>query len=124
MKAVGQGYGKKKVTEARKKTAVDRSPLGQLKALPQPVGINGGSYTYWVDVTKSPLTFTASDGSELGDDCRSLEDITKWMEKWAAQLWTEFLDGQEDIDLLREEGIIRVKKGRTDQEDHETHMRG
>jgi hypothetical protein len=111
--------------EARKKAAtVDHSPLGQLKALPQPVGINGGGYTYWVDVTKTPLEFIASDGSELGDECRSLEDITKWMEKWAADIWKEFLAGDEDLDLLREEGIIRVKKGRTDQEDHETHMRG
>lgn len=110
--------------EARKKAAsADHSPLGQLKALPQPVGINGGSYTYWVDVTKTPLTFTASDGSEI-DEASTLEGIVPWMAKWAADLWLEFLNGDEDLDMLREEGIIRIKKGRTDQQDHESNMRG
>ena len=111
--------------EARKKAAkVDYSPLGQLKALPQPIGINGGSYTYWVDFTKTPLEFVASDGSELGDKCRTLEGIADWMAKWAAEIWMEFLNGDENLDLLREEGIVRIKKGRTDQQDHEAEMRG
>lgn len=101
----------------------DNSPLGQLKELPQPIGINGGSYTYWVDVTKSPLKVVASDGSELGDKCKSLKDLSKWMSKWAADLWLEFLDGDESIDVLIGENIIRIKKGSTDQQDHESHMR-
>jgi hypothetical protein len=103
----------------KKKPVVDYSPLGQLQKLPQPIGINGGSYTYWVDVTKTPLKFTASDGSELGDKCRTLESIAKWMDKWAAEIWLEFLDGKEDLDLLRGENIIRIKKGRGDQQEHE-----
>lgn len=106
----------------KKKPVEDYSPLGQLKKLPQPIGINGGSYTYWVDVTKSPLKFTASDGSEV-DEAKSLEDISKWMDKWAAEIWMEFLDGQEDLEMLRGENIIRIKKGSTDQQDHETKQR-
>lgn len=106
--------------EAKKKYTSAPTPLKQLQALPQPIGINGGSYTYWVDVTKTPLEFVASDGSELGDECRTLEDISKWMEKWTAEIWKEFLDGEESLDFLREEGIVRLKKGRTDQRDHET----
>lgn len=110
-----------KVDEA-KKPAKDYSPLGQLKELPQPIGINGGSYTYWVDVTKTPLKFTASDGSVV-DEAKSLKDIAKWMDKWAAQLWLEFLNDEESLDMLRGENIIRVKKGRTDQGEHEANMR-
>jgi len=105
----------------KKKEPVDDSPLGQLKRLPQPIGVNGGSYTYWVDVTKSPLKFTASDGSEI-DKAKTLEDIARWMEKWAAEIWLEFLDGKEDLEMLRDENIIRIKKGRTDQQDHEENM--
>jgi hypothetical protein len=108
--------------EAKKKAPVDNSPEAQLRALPQPIGINGGSYTYWVDVTKSPLKFTASDGSEI-DEAKSLRDIEKWMEKWAGQLWLEFLDGVESIEMLRDENILRTKRGRTDQQDHESNMR-
>lgn len=109
--------------EARKKAAkVDYSPLGQLKELPQPIGINGGSYTYWVDVTKTPLEFVASDGSELGDKCRTLEGIADWMEKWAAEIWLEFLNEDASLDALRGENIVRIKKGRTDQQDHESGM--
>lgn len=107
--------------EARKKaSAVDYSPLGQLKALPQPVGINGGSYTYWVDVTKTPLKFTASDGAVL-DKAKTLEDLTAWMEKWAADIWLEFLNGDENLEVLQGEGIIRSKKGRMDQSEHESY---
>jgi hypothetical protein len=105
-----------------KKPARDYSPLGQLKELPQPIGINGGAYTYWVDVTKTPLKFTASDGSVI-DKAKTLEDIAKWMDKWAAQLWLEFLRDEEGIDALKAENIIRTKKGRTDQQDHEANMR-
>jgi hypothetical protein len=100
----------------------DNSPMGQLERLPQPIGINGGSYTYWVDVTKTPLKFVASDGSEI-DEAKTLKDISKWMDKWAAQLWNEFLDGDEDLENLRAENIVRVKKGRGDQADHERMMR-
>lgn len=106
-----------------KKSSRDYSPLGQLKELPQPIGINGGAYTYWVDVTKTPLKFTASDGSVL-DKAKTLEDVAKWMDKWAAQLWLEFLRDEEDIDALKAENIIRIKKGSTDQQDHEANMRG
>lgn len=104
-----------------KKSQVDDSPLGQLKRLPQPIGINGGSYTYWVDVTKTPLKFTASDGSEV-DEAKTLEDIAEWMDKWAAKLWLEFLNDEEGIDALRAENILRVKKGRANQQDHEENM--
>lgn len=104
-----------------KKSQVDDSPLGQLKRLPQPIGINGGSYTYWVDVTKTPLKFTASDGSEV-DEAKTLEDIAEWMDKWAAKIWLEFLNDEEGIDALRDENILRVKKGRTNQQDHEENM--
>lgn len=99
------------------------SPLEQLKALPQPIGINGGAYTYWVDVTKSPLKFTASDGAVI-DEANTLEDIVKWMDKWAADLWQEFLSGDEALELLRGENIVRIRKpnGRMDQEDHESQM--
>jgi hypothetical protein len=114
---------KSNILEARaKKVQKDYSPLGQLKELPQPIGINGGSYTYWVDVTKTPMTFVASDGSEI-DEAKTLEDIAEWMDKWAAQIWLEFLDGQESLEMLRDENIIRLKKGRTDQQDHESNMR-
>ena len=110
------------VTEA-KKPPKDYSPLGQLKELPQPIGINGGSYTYWVDVTKTPLKFVSSDGAVI-DKAKKLEDIAKWMDKWAAQMWLEFLDEKEDLENLKQEGIVRLKKGRTDQAEHEAHMRG
>lgn len=99
------------------------TPIGQLEQLPQPIGINGGSYTYWVDVTKTPLKFVASDGSEV-DEAKTLEDIAKWMDKWAAQLWLEFLSGDEDLENLRAENIVRLKKGRGDQAEHERQMRG
>lgn len=103
--------------------AADDSPMGQLEKLPQPIGINGGSYTYWVDVTKTPLKFVASDGSII-DKAKKLEDIAKWMDKWSAKIWLEFLKGDEDLENLRGEGIIRSKKGGGDQQDHERHMRG
>lgn len=97
----------------------DDASLKQLKQLSQPIGINGGSYTYWVDVTKSPLKFVASDGSEV-DEAKTLEDIAKWMDKWAADIWLDFLRGDEELDYLQEEGIIRQRKGRGDQQEHES----
>jgi hypothetical protein len=100
----------------------DDTPIGQLERLAQPIGINGGSYTYWVDVTKTPLKFTASDGSEI-DKAKTLEDIAKWMDKWAAKLWLEFLNGDEDLEGLRAENIVRLKSKRTDQAEHEQNMR-
>jgi hypothetical protein len=106
------------LAEARKKPQKDYSPLGQLKELPQPIGINGGSYTYWVDVTKTPLKFTASDGAEV-DEAKTLEDIARWMDRWAAQLWLEFLNGDESLEMLKDERIIRLRKGAGDQRDHE-----
>jgi hypothetical protein len=78
------------------KKVIDYSPAGQLARLPQPIGINGGSYTYWVDVTKAPMKFIASDGSEI-DKAKSLEDIARWMDKWAAEIWLEFLAGAEGL---------------------------
>lgn len=101
---------------------LDNSPLAQLQRLPQPIGVNGGSYTYWVDVTKTPLKFTASDGSEI-DKAKTLEDIAKWMAKWAADLWFEFLRGEESLELLQDEGIVKAKRGRGDQQEHEAGMR-
>lgn len=111
------------ITEAKAKTPIDDSPLGQLKQLPQPIGINGGSYTYWVDVTKTPLKFVASDGSVL-TKAKTLEDIAKWMDRWAEKIWLNFLKGNEDLEGLKAEGIVRTKKGRMDQAEHEAHMRG
>jgi hypothetical protein len=102
-----------------KKASADDNPLGQLKALEQPIGINGGSYTYWVDVTKTPLKFIASDGSVI-NKAKTLEDIAEWMDKWAANLWLEFLNGEESLEFLKDENIIRAKKDRTDQQDHES----
>jgi hypothetical protein len=100
--------------------AID-SPLAQLQRLPQPIGINGGSYTYWVDVTKTPLKFTASDGSEI-NEAHSLRDIEKWMDKWAAQPWLEFLNGDEELEALQDEKIVCLKRpGRgMNQADHES----
>jgi len=114
------------LSEAKKKASPrDDSPLGQLKELSQPIGINGGSYTYWVDVTKTPLKFTASDGSELDgeDGPKTLKDIGRWMAKWAQEYWNEFLDGEESLEFMMEEGIIKTKKGGMTQQDHERQMR-
>lgn len=94
--------------------------LEQLKRLPQPIGINGGAYTYWVDVTKTPLKFTASDGSEV-DEAKSLEDIARWMNKSKAELWLEFLNGDESLEMLQDEGLIRRKRGAGDQQEHEAY---
>jgi hypothetical protein len=104
------------LAETRK--PADNSPLAQLQHLPQPIGINGGSYTYWVDVTKTPLKFTASDGSEI-EEAKTLKDIAKWLDKWAASFWLEFLDGQESLEVLQDERIIRVKTGHPSQANHE-----
>jgi hypothetical protein len=109
------------LTEA-KKPPVDNSPLAQLKRLPQPVGINGGSYTYWVDVTKTPLKFTASDG-DVVDKAKTLKDIAKWLDSHLAEVWLDFLNGDEDLEFLKDEGVIRAKKGRGDQQEHEAGMR-
>ena len=103
-------------------TKPPRGPIEELKALPQPIGINGGAYTYWVDVTKSPLKFVASDGSEL-DEAKTLKDIGKWMDKHMQEFWNEFLDDQESLEFLMDEGVIRLKKGRGDQQEHEANMR-
>ena len=100
----------------------DDSPLGQLKRLPQPIGINGGSYTYWVDVTKTPLKFVASDGSQI-DKAKTLEDIAGWLDKYQATQWLAFLKGDSDADDLVADGVLRQKKGSTDQRDHEARMR-
>lgn len=105
-----------------KKPVRDHSPLGQLKELPQPIGVNGGSYTYWVDVTKTPLKWVASDGSEM-DGVSTLEGIKPWLEKHTAEFWQEFLDGEESLEFMLEERVIRLKKGRTDQQEHEAGMR-
>lgn len=131
----------KKFLEGRLKNAQlnDDSPLGQLKRLPQPIGINGGSYTYWVDVTKTPLKFVASDGSPI-DKAKTLEDIAKWLDKHLADDWLEFVTGERpgapgangkpfvsnyvSADDLVADGLIRLKKGSTDQRDHEARMRG
>lgn len=104
-----------------KKPVKDTSPLGQLKELPQPIGINGGAYTYWVDVTKSPLKFVASDGTEL-DEVSTLAGIEPWLDRHVVDDWKSFLNDEESLEYMREAGIIRVKRGRTDQQDHESRM--
>lgn len=116
---------KKFLEEGRLKNAQlnDDSPLGQLKRLPQPIGINGGSYTYWVDVTKTPLKFVASDGSPI-DKAKTLEDIAGWLDSYQAKEWLAFLKGDSYVDDLVADGLIRQKKGSTDQRDHEARMRG
>ena len=95
--------------------------LKRLQKLPQPIGINGGAYTYWVDVTKKPLKFVASDGAVV-DRAKTLEDIAKWMSKWLAEIWLDFLQGKESLEFLQDEGIVRSKTGRTDQQEHEGRM--
>lgn len=116
-------YAEKAVTEARKpKVEKDYSPLGQLKELPQPITINGGSYAYTVDVTKTPLKFTASDGESV-DKAKTLEDLAKWLDRWAAKLWLEFLKGEESIDTLMAEDVIRFGVASRSQRGHEAKMR-
>lgn len=95
--------------------------LAALKKLKQPVGISGGAYTYWVDVTETPLQFIASDGSEV-TKAKTLRDIGGWLDD--AEDWYAFLNGEEDLKFLMDNGIVRLKKGRTDQQDHEANMRG
>lgn len=92
-----------------KKAVEDYSPLGQLKKLPQPIGINGGAYVYFVDVTQSPLKFVASDGEVL-DQAKTLEDIAQWMPKWSAKLWLDFLNDEENLEALQAEEILVQKQ--------------
>jgi hypothetical protein len=108
-------------TVSRKKLSAYRTPLEQLQALPQPIGINGGSYTYWVNVTRTPLRFTASDGSQI-DTAHTLEHIADWMASGDAVAWLEFLKCGEDLEVLRDEGIVRTH-GPRDQQGHEAAMR-
>lgn len=95
----------------------DNSPLAQLSRLPQPIGINGGSYTYWVSIGQEPLKFVASDGAEL--PVTTLDAIVPWMAKWAAKLLLEFLRGEETIEMLQEERILRTRHAGTEQAAHE-----
>jgi hypothetical protein len=97
--------------------------IRELSRLPQPIGINGGSYTYFVDVTKKPLKFTASDGSVI-NRATTLYDIAGWMDN--SNAWLDFLNGDEDLAYLMDFNIVRPFKKRTtpwsDQEEHENNM--
>ena len=102
------------LSEARKKKGnSEQDAIDILKQLPQPIGIKGGSYTYWVDVTKKPLVFTASDGSVL-DNANELEDIARWLDRDKADEWLDFLfrpyafTPQELVD----DGMIRKDKNK------------
>lgn len=89
-----------------------------LAGLPQPVGIHGGSYTYWVDVTKQPLRFRSSDGFELTEPT-TLAGIERWMDSGYVSEWRQFLDGELDLEFMLGAGMVRAWGGRGDQPDHE-----
>ena len=94
--------------------------IAKLSKLAQPVTINGGSYGYKVDVTKQPLQFIASDGSVV-NQAKTLRDIADWMDDPSP--WISFLDGEEDLKYLVQDGLVRPNKVRntpwSDQEEHE-----
>jgi hypothetical protein len=94
--------------------------IAELSKLPQPITINGGGYGYSVDVTKQPLVFTASDGAVV-DRAKTLRDIADWMDEPTP--WINFLDGEEDLRYLIQDGLVRPNKSRdtpwSDQEEHE-----
>lgn len=98
----------------------EKRAIKALSDLRQPIGINGGAATYWVDVTKQPLVFKASDGSVL-KGATSLRTLSRWMEE--KEDWIAFIEGKEDLAFLLQYNIVRPFKGRngpeTDQEDHE-----
>ena len=104
----------------------DEAVMAELQALPQPIGVNGGSYLYRVDLTKQPLVWTASDGSVL-NNARTLRSIGDWMDD--PEGWFDVLDGNYDVQDAIRDGVLRLPKKRTtpwsDQEGHElANMRG
>ena len=95
----------------------EKAALDQLRKLPQPVSVNGGSYAYSCDVTKNPSEWKASDGSPIHP--KSLRELGEWFEKHVQEEWDAFLDGYCDVEDLVQQNIIRRRAPRN-QEDHET----
>jgi len=95
----------------------EKAALDQLRKLPQPVSVNGGSYAYSCDVTKNPSEWKASDGSPIHP--KSLRELGEWFEKHVQEEWDAFLDGYCDVEDLVSMNIIRRRSPRN-QEEHET----
>jgi len=111
-----------KLTEMPREHYETKDPLEQLQALPQPITVNGGSYSYTCDVVKNAHVWTASDGSKLR--VKHIKDIADWLDGDAAEVWKQFMDEDEYLSFLIDYGYVRPAKGGPfkpahDQESHE-----
>jgi len=106
----------------------DPASVAALKALPQPISVNGGSYSYRCDVNKTPIQWVATDGAVV-TQATNLRAIAKWLDTEYVEDWLGFLDGDYDLTELIQERVVRPgKDGQPDpknQSDHEhKHMMG
>jgi len=112
----GWGYGSKRSEDGPD----DPQSIEWLKELPQPITVNGGSYSYRADVTKTPIQWIASDGSVL-DGANTIRSISRWMDN--PEDFLAYLDGDYYIEDMIQDRVIRPGKGGVpavrDQQDHE-----
>ena len=96
--------------------------VAALKALPQPISVNGGSYSYSCNVNKTPIRWVATDGAVV-TQATNLRAIADWFDADNVEDWLGFLDGDYELDELIRNRIVRPgKQGQAtprDQAEHE-----